>query len=208
MIITGSSSSRLTDLRKYTVTNIFANQYVSGGTYSNDGVDYPNSVSGKSVVYYLGGIRYVDSYTGTTGTTFTTFSTIFTTNVIIYTAVTTIHTSPLYTAVTTTYRENGGPLYNAGTTIYSGSTKPYYTGTTIYSQVTPITSNPNFINGPIYQSSNKENIISNPKIYDDVFIVRQELSAFDKNYRLEYMKNLVDLTTYAGGNFFRIVNNT
>jgi hypothetical protein len=55
---------------------------------------------------------------------------------------------------------------------------------------------------------NKENIISNPKIYNDVFIVRQEVSAFDGNYRLEYIRTLVDLTTYAGGNFFNIVNNT
>jgi hypothetical protein len=34
------------------------------------------------------------------------------------------------------------------------------------------------------------------------------LSAFDQNYRLEYIQSLVDLTTYAGGNFFNIVNNT
>ena len=55
---------------------------------------------------------------------------------------------------------------------------------------------------------NKKNIISNPKINDDVFISRQQLSAFDKNYRLEYINNLSDLETYAGGNFFNIVNNT
>jgi hypothetical protein len=55
---------------------------------------------------------------------------------------------------------------------------------------------------------NKENIISNPEIYDDVFIIRQEISAFDGNYRLEYIQNLIDLETYAGGNFFNIVNNT
>jgi hypothetical protein len=56
--------------------------------------------------------------------------------------------------------------------------------------------------------SKKENIISNPKINDDVFITRQELSAFEKNYRLEYIRNLVDLETYAGGNYFNIINNT
>ena len=147
MIVTGSSSSRLTELRKYTITNVFTQQYVNGGTWTTDGVDYPNSVSGVSVVYYLGGIRYVDMLIGTTGTTFR------------------------FTAQGT------------------GSTA-------------------NFINVPIYQDPNKENIISNPKIYDDVFIIRQELSAFDKNYRLEYIKNLVDLSTYAAGGFFNIVNNT
>ena len=55
---------------------------------------------------------------------------------------------------------------------------------------------------------NKENIISNPEIANDVFIDRQEISAFDQNYRLEYIGSLVDLTTYAGGGFFNIVNNT
>ena len=148
MIVTGSSSSRLTELRKYVVTNVFSNQYVGGGNLTTDGVDYPNSISGVSVVYFLGGIRYVDLLTGSTsGTTFS-------------------------------FLAEG-------------------TGNTA-----------NFISAPIYQDPNKENIISNPKIYDDVFIVRQEVSAFDKNYRLEYVRNLVDLKTYAAGGFFNIVNNT
>ena len=147
MIVTGTSSSRLTELRKYTITSVFANQYVGGGNLLTDGVDYPNSVSGVSVIYFLGGIRYVDLLTGST----------------------------------------------------SGTT---------YSLTAQGTNSPDFITAPIYQDPNKENIISNPKIYDDVFIVRQELSAFDKNYRLEYIRNLVDLTTYAAGSFFNIVNNT
>jgi hypothetical protein len=146
-VVTGHSSSRLTELRKYTITNVFAQQYVSGGTYLTDGVDYSNSISGVSIVYFLGGIRYVDSLTGfTSGTTFS------------------------------------------------------FTGQGY--------SNPNFINKPIYKDMNKENIISNPKIANDVFIVRQEISAFDQNYRLEYINSLIDLETYAGGNFFNIVNNT
>jgi hypothetical protein len=84
-----------------------------------------------------------------------------------------------------------------------------YTSGTTFSFITHGEyNNPSFINKPIYQDPNKENIISNPKLYDDVFIVRQELSAFDKNYRLEYIKSLVDLSTYAAGSFFNIVNNT
>lgn len=146
-LVTGESTSRLTELRKYTVTNVFANQYIGGGTYSSDGVDYLNSISGISVVYYIGGIRYVDVLTGTT--TRTTFDFIST-----------------------------GVL------------------------------SPSFINAPIYKDPKKENIISNPKIDDDVFIIRQALSAFDNNYRLEQIKNLNELMTYAGGNFFKIVNNT
>jgi hypothetical protein len=61
MIVTGATdNSRLAELRKYTVTTGFTEQYVGGGSWSTDGVDYLNSVSGVSVVYYIGGIRYVD----------------------------------------------------------------------------------------------------------------------------------------------------
>ena len=146
-IVTGTSSSRLSELRKYTITQIFKYQYVSGGTYAIDGVDYLHSHSGSSIVYFLGGIRYVDILTGiTSGTTFR-------------------------------FTASG---------ISSG----------------------NFINKPIYKNPNKENIVSNPKIYNDVFIIRQEISAFDKNYRLEYINSLADLETYAGGSFFNVINNT
>jgi len=145
MIVTGSSSSRLTELRKYTITTVFADQYVNGGDIDNDGVDVNNSNPSSSIIYYLGGIRYVD-------------------NVIS-------------SATTFSFTPEG-------------------------------TDSANFITAPYYKNPNKENIISNPKIYDDVFIIRQELSAFNDNYRLEYIKNLIDLETYAGGNYFNIVNNT
>lgn len=69
-------------------------------------------------------------------------------------------------------------------------------------------SEPNFIFEPYIKNPNKEKIISNPKINDDVFITRSDLSAFNDNYRLEYIRNLVDLTTYAGGRYFNIINNT
>lgn len=148
-MITGTTeNSRLQELRKYTTSTVFANQYVSGGNWTTDGVDYGSSVSGVSVTYYIGGIKYVDQ-TSTDGT-LTTF----------------------------TYMGQG-------------------------------ISEPNFITGGTYiKNPNKEKIISNPKIIDDVFIIRYDLSAFDKNYRLEYIRNLVDLTTYAGGKYFKIINNT
>ena len=142
--ITGTCVSRLSELRKYTVTDVFANQYVGGGSPTVDGVSYSASIGGI-IVYYLGGIEFIDNIA----------------------------------AGTTKFRFNTNGL-----------------------------SNPNFLNKPTFQNPNKENIISNPKINDDVFIVRQELSAFDKNYKLEYIKGLVDLETYAGGRFFNIVNNT
>lgn len=143
--VTGESSSRLSELRKYTTSTIFTNQYTGGGSVSIDGVDYPNSIANVRITYYLGGIKYVDDIVNDV----TTFSFV------------------------------GLGLLN-----------------------------PNFVNKPIYKDPQKENIISNPKINDDVFIIRQELSAFEKNYRLEYVKNLIELQTYAGGNFFNIVNNT
>jgi len=145
-MVTGTTNtSRLNELRKYTTSNIFANQYISGGSFANDGVDYLTSVSGVSVTYYLGGIKYIDDV----ASEITTF-------------------------------------------IYAPSG----------------TSSPDFINAPYYKDPKKENIISNPKINDDVFIVRQELSAFENNYRLEHIRNLSELLTYAGGKYFNIVSNT
>lgn len=145
-MITGTTSrSRVNLLRKSTASTIFSEQYFGNGSFINDGVDYTESISGVSVVYYLGGIKFVDDVP----------------NLI------------------TTY-------------IYTPSG----------------TSSPDFISVPYYKDPKKENIVSNPKITNDVFIIRQELSVFDRNYRLEYIKNLVDLETYAGGNFFKIVKNT
>lgn len=143
-MVTGTTdNSRLAELKKYVIGVPFNQQYVSGGTWTTDGVDFTESVSGVSITYYLGGIKYVDNV----DTIITTFS--FTPN--------------------NTY---------------------------------------NFVDESYIKNPNKEKIISNPKINDDVFIVREDLSAFDKNYRLEYIRNLVDLTTYAGGKYFNIVNNT
>lgn len=145
MTITGTSKSRLSELKKYSVSSDFTKQYFGNGSLINDGVAYDNSIENNKIVYYIGGIKYTD---------------IVSSNV-------------------TTFSYDGMGL-----------------------------SSPDFINVPIYKDSNKENIISYPKINDDVFIVRQELSAFDQNYKLEYIRNLSDLKTYAGGNFFKIVNNS
>ncbi len=145
--VTGESVSRLNELKKYAVNVSFNRQYTSGGTYSTDGVDYSVSVSGVSVTYYLGGIKYTDAVVND--------------------------------ATVTTFRFTGSGL-----------------------------TSPDFINKQVYKNPDKENIISNPKINDDVFIIRQELSAFENNYRLEHVKGLQELETYAGGNFFNIVKNT
>lgn len=145
-MITGTTdNSRLAELKKYAVGVAFTEQYVSGGNWTTDGVDYVNSPAIEYVVYYIGGIQYVDE-----------------------TLIDGINTSFSYTP----------------------------------------NSDPNFVDEHYIKNPNKEKIISNPKIIDDVFIIRDQQSAFDKNYRLEYIKNLLDLTTYAGGRFFNIVNNT
>lgn len=205
--VTGTTTySRLPELKKYKITNIFENQYFGDGSTINDGVDYYESISGVSVTYYIGGIKYVDNITASTTTIYSS-ATTFTSVPIVYSAVTIVNTiGTPYTAVTTSYSKNG-IIYNMGTSIYTGTTKLYYsTGVTTYTAMTYSTDNPNFITIPYYKNPDKENIISNPKIKDDVFIDRSELSAFDSNYRLEFIKNLVDLTTYTGGKYFNIVN--
>lgn len=147
-VVTGECTSRLSELRKYTITDEFINQYFGNGSYNSDGVDYVNSISGVSVVYYIGGIRYVDTIL--TGTTIKTTFDFISTGIL----------------------------------------------------------SPNFIDIPIYKDPKKENIISNPKIGDDVFIVRQALSVFENNYRLEQINNLNELMTYAGGKFFNVTKNS
>jgi hypothetical protein len=80
-------------------------------------------------------------------------------------------------------------------------------GSTVFGFTPQGTSSPDFITAPVFKNPDKEKIISNPKIDDDVFIVRQELPAFDKNYRLEFIRTLLDLETYAGGKYFNIIQN-
>jgi hypothetical protein len=81
-------------------------------------------------------------------------------------------------------------------------------GTTTFTYTPQGTSSPDFINAPYYKDPNESKIIGNPKINNDVFIIRDQQSAFDKNYKLEFIKRMVDLTTYAGGKYFNIINNT
>jgi hypothetical protein len=145
--ITGECQSRLSELKKFSQSSYFANQYLGNGSFINDGVDYLNSIQNMKVVYYIGGIRYIDNING--DTTKTTF---------------------------------------------------YFTRTGF--------SDLDFINKPIIKNSNKDRIISNPKINNDVFIARQELSAFLDNSKLEYFDKLVDLETYAGGKYFYMIDNS
>ena len=69
-------------------------------------------------------------------------------------------------------------------------------------------SSPDILHNKIYKDENKQNIINNPKIDSDVFIERQEISVFEKNYNLEFVKSIFDIETFAGGNYYNIINNS
>lgn len=151
MIITGLTKSRLSELKKYTNSGNFFNQYKTSQSSSKDGVDQNLSIVStfpNKIIYYLGGITYTDTI--------------------------------LNDGTTTTKFQFQGQGYNS----------------------------PDFIDQPIYKDFSKGNVISKPKVKNDVFIVRQELSVFDKTYKLKDIKNLQQLTSYAGGRFFNIVSNT
>lgn len=69
-------------------------------------------------------------------------------------------------------------------------------------------SSPSFVNQPMIKDDKKSGIIANPIIDNNVFIIRQENTVFENTYRLRNIDNLSDLTYYAGGNHFNIINNT
>jgi len=152
LYITGDSKSRLSDLKKYSLSGDFFNQYSGSTGAAKDGVNQSLSnlnVNPQVVVYYVGGITYTD---------------------YIY----------------------GDPILNRTTFKFVG--QGY--------------SSPDFIDEPLVKHPDKTNIVQNPKVYNDVFIVRQEASAFDKNYKLKNVKSLVALKTYASGRYFNVVSNT
>ena len=75
MEITGTSTSRLNELRKYTITIDFTKQYYTGGTTSNNGVDMPNSNPLDKIIYYIDGIEYIDVMSGSSsGITYTIYT--------------------------------------------------------------------------------------------------------------------------------------
>lgn len=147
MYITGTCTTRLNELKKFTHSEIFTDEYFGGGSVMSDGVDYGSSIENQNIVYYLSGIRYVDT------------------------------------------------IKSSGTTTIYGVTGQGY-------------SSLDFINSYVVKLPMKDNIISNPKINNDVFIDRQQISVFDRNYRLEFIRKLVDLETYASGKYFNIVKNS
>lgn len=144
-MVTGTTHSKLSDLRKYKITNIFNQQYWGNGSFNNDGVVFNQSNPNIKIIYYIGGIKYIDDIVN---------------------------------------------------------------GTTIFSFIPTGVNSPDFISERIYKDPNKSKLVDSPKIDDDVFIDRQEVSVFEKNYKLEHVGNLSELITYASGRYFNILNNS
>lgn len=150
MVVTGESTSRLSEIKKYTTTGDIFNQHLSSTGSDKNGVNKNQSdlsSTPQKIVYYVDGITYVDLINGNDVST--TFS----------------------------FKAQG-------------------------------TDSPDFLSKKIIKDPNKQNIVQKPKIDNDVFIERQQLSVFDKNFRLREIRNLVELSTYAGGRYFNIVNNS
>lgn len=102
----------------------------------------------------------------------------------------------------------------------SGVTWTYYIGgityidnisgnTTTFSFTSPSYGDDNnFANYPFIKDETKQNIIDQPEIDNNVFIIRQSLPVYENIYRLQNINTLSDLEKYAGGGKFNIVNNS
>jgi hypothetical protein len=66
----------------------------------------------------------------------------------------------------------------------------------------------NFVYEPLIKLESKQNMVENPRVNRDVFIERQQMSVFERNYRLRAVNRLSDVLSYAGGNYFEVYNNT
>ena len=67
-VISGTSSSRLPELRKYSRSGSLENLFYVSIDPSVDGVDSGLTTTGITYTYYIGGITYVDDVTGETTT--------------------------------------------------------------------------------------------------------------------------------------------
>ena len=143
MMVTGITTSRLEELRKYKVSDIFEEKYYMDGTPINNGI-VSGSIDSGVVVYYVNGIKYTDKY------------------------------------------ENN-------------EVKTHFQHTPIEMDVEE--------GGNLLKISNYGKSVGLPQIKEDVFIDRDERSGFKDNYIISDMKNLVDIETFAGGNYFNIIKN-
>lgn len=149
--VTGTSTSRLSELRKFSTSGSLEQLYFTSNTPTTDGVDTgltTTGVTASTYVYYVSGITYQDD-------------------------------------------------------IVSGEST-----VTSFSFISNGYSSPNFVNLPYIKDERKQNIVTPPETNNDVFIDRNERAGFRDNYRLRDIGNLAELTYYAGGAYFNIVENT
>lgn len=95
-------------------------------------------------------------------------------------------------------------VYYVGGITYKDTTESDGTKTTTISYTPQGYDSPDFINYSFVKNPDKYNLVMNPKVDSDVFINRQQLSAFEMNFKLREMTSILELTTYAGGRFFNI----
>lgn len=146
--VTGTSSTRLVELKKYTSTGTLSDRYFTSTSSTTDGVNVSLTVEPTKYVYYIGGITYMDSIVGTATTTTFTFQSL-------------------------------------------GLDDPN-----------------NFEDKPIIMIESKQGMLEEPVIESDVFITRQEIPVFESSIRLRAINNLNQVSQYAGGNYFKIYENT
>lgn len=149
-VVTGTSSNRLEELRKYSVSSDYSIKYLTSTSLLVDGLDISRSITTGDTnifVYYIGGITYTNEVSQSLIKTHFSFT-------------------------------NSGFSTN------------------------------NFENKPIVKLESKDNVVENPIISSDVFISRQEISVFEKSVRLRAINNLSQVISYAGGNYFKIFENT
>lgn len=60
MIITGTTVSRLIELKKYTASTLFTDLYIPYDISTGIGVVYTESIENVIVIYYIEGIRHAD----------------------------------------------------------------------------------------------------------------------------------------------------
>lgn len=143
-LVTGLTSSRLSDIEKFSKSNDISIKYKTTTDENLDGLVINETIENQKYVYYIGGIKYVDD------------------------------------------------ILNNVTSF----------------QFTRIISNIDFINNPYYKDESKQNIISKPKINNDINVERQNIAIMDNFYRLKDINLLNDFDYYGGGSIFNIVSNT
>jgi uncharacterized protein (DUF427 family) len=238
--VTGISSNRLEELRKYSTSSIYSDKYFIGGSPTVDGLDLTYSGtqtnSGSTIVlqYYIGGIKYlnvtpvnytttlplkeawIDNYNGNARFNYAAHG--LAVNNLIYIVSSHVEYNGLFyvnfgnadqllirRTVSGAYTQYvGNSTINWSNVILKTATAT----TTTFSFNSVGLSSLNFDNLPILKLEEKQNMCENPFIKSDVFILRQEIPVFEKSIRLRGVGNLSEVVNYAGGNYFKIFNNT